>query len=128
MSAPDKPQFVPTVTKPETAKVQVTLPLPPPPPPQAYANRDAAPVVVDADAMSAAEPTLDKSKYIEYRYYECQLCHRKEFAGGLDTAGEAECICTPGGMKPESTKAQPKPIHGIMKLHHYKKLRPVENA
>lgn len=72
------------------------------------------------DEMGVANPTLDISAYIEYRFYKCQSCGKKEHAGGADTAPTAACTCTIGDADPKTKKFQ----HGVMKLLLYKSPRP----
>lgn len=71
------------------------------------------------DEMGVANPTFDISPRIEYLFYKCQRCGKKEFAGGMDKHLEADCVCviTPAT---KTTKA----THGKMILMKYSAPRP----
>jgi hypothetical protein len=75
---------------------------------------------VMVDEMGVANPTTDISARIEYRFYKCQKCARKEFAGAMDVAVEVDCVCIAG---PEDPKTKKSP-HGKMKLYKYSAPRP----
>lgn len=92
------------------------------------------------DEMDASEEVFDRSKFIEYWYFKCtalkpdgQPCGRKIFAGVYDAGPVAqdagteketvECTCVPDKTKLKPYKGrngEELPIHGVMKLHHYK--------
>lgn len=67
------------------------------------------------DEMGVTNPTVDISEYIKYRYYKCEQCGKKEFAGAMDLDEVVDCVCTTGPTDPKTKKAP----HGKMNLLVY---------
>lgn len=94
------------------------------------------PIIVNEDALGAADPVRDISEHISYRFYQCThpSCNMgknnkpyRTFAGSGDEALERECDCIP---EPRKLKGYQNPRisaeqfeHGVMKLYEYRALR-----
>lgn len=106
----------PDLTKPSPARVPTNGAVMPAP-----AVLEGEPIpVTDAD-MDGMDPINDISQNIEYLFYKCELCGKKVFAGGADTAMTSECgnpKCLTG-----ATKSNGFPERGLMRLHKYTKPR-----
>jgi hypothetical protein len=74
------------------------------------------------DEMGVANPVYDISPRIEYLFYKCVKCGKKEFAGAGDTALEVDCICYV--VHPDASKKGDKGIHAKMRLLKYSAPRP----
>jgi hypothetical protein len=67
------------------------------------------------DEMGVQNPVYDVSKFVKYRYYKCQRCGKKEFAGAMDMEEYVDCPCVAGPVDPKTKKTP----HGQMKLLVY---------